>query len=111
MVAEGKTIRQICAKFDVSPSTIMRWVAQDEASKEQYTRAREAAADMFESEIIEAAMTTSPENAAADRVKIDALKWVAARRAPKRYGEKITAEHTGVDGTALMPTTIRIVSE
>jgi hypothetical protein len=28
-------------------------------------------------------------------VKIDALKWVAARRAPKRYGDKVQTEHSG----------------
>jgi hypothetical protein len=40
-------------------------------------------------------MATDSEKAPADRVKIDALKWVAARRAPKRYGDKIQTEHSG----------------
>ena len=54
------------------------------------TRARESAADIFETDIIEAALSCGPESASSDRVKIDALKWVAARRSPKKYGDRIT---------------------
>lgn len=111
MVADGKTIRQISAHFNVAASSIIRWVTSTPQYAEQYTRARDASADSFESEIIEAAMSTDSESAAGDRVKIDALKWVAARRAPKRYGDKVQQEITGADGAALIPTTIRLVSE
>jgi len=97
LVAEGKTIRQIVAETGASIGSIITWTAKPEHS-EQYTRAREAAADLFETDIIEAALSASPETAASDRVKIDALKWVAARRAPKKYGDKVQNEHTGKDG-------------
>ena len=86
LVAEGQTLRQIEAKIGVPMGTMLRWIAKEEHT-EQYTRARESASDIYETYIIEAAMTVSPETAAADRVKIDALKWVAARRAPKKYGD------------------------
>lgn len=89
MVAHGKTLRQIQAEIGVSMGTLLNWATRPE-HVEQYARAREAASDIFETDIIEAAMCVSPESAAADRVKIDALKWVAARRAPKKYGDRIT---------------------
>jgi hypothetical protein len=94
-VADGDTLRAIATSYGVSPGTILNWVTSTPEDVEQYTRARAAAADLFESEIIESAMATDSEKAPADRVKIDALKWVAARRAPKRYGDKIQTEHSG----------------
>lgn len=97
MVAEGKTMRQISESLGYSLGTLINWSTRPE-HVEQYTRAREAAADIFEADIIEAALSCGPETASSDRVKIDALKWVAARRAPKKYGDKIQNEHTGKDG-------------
>lgn len=98
MVVEGQTVRQIADHFGVSPGTVLYWIESKPEYAEQYARARASAADMFENDIIEAAQAVTPETAAADRVKIDALKWVAARRAPKRYGDKLQQEVTGPDG-------------
>ncbi len=95
MVAEGKTLRQIGKEIGVSAGRICGWVAEDPEFAEQYARARDTASDIFETEIIEAALAVSPETAQADRVKIDAMKWVAARRAPKKYGERVQTEHSG----------------
>lgn len=108
MVAEGKTLRQIGEHYGVTHGAILRWVGLTPESRDQYARAREAAADLFEAEIIEAAMAASPESAPADRVKIDALKWVAARRAPKKYGDRQALEMTGANGG---PIVTRDVSE
>lgn len=98
MVVEGQTLRQIADHFGVTCGGVLYWIESKPEYTEQYTRARASAADMFENDIIEAAHAVTPETAAADRVKIDALKWVAARRAPKRYGDKITQEVVGSDG-------------
>lgn len=101
LVSEGKTLRQISAELGLSMGTIMRMMLRPE-HMEQYARARETASDIFENDIIEAAQCASPETAAADRVKIDALKWVAARRAPKRYGDRVQQEVTGPNGAPLV---------
>lgn len=100
-VANGKTLRQIAAQFGVTCGAILQWIAADDDYAKQYARARDSAADLFETEIIEAAMAVGPETAAADRVKIDALKWVAARRAPKKYGDRVAQEISGPDGSAV----------
>lgn len=94
LVAEGKTLRQVSAEMKLSVGMLLKMVA-DPPYSDQYARARDSAADLFETEIIEAAMATSPDTATADRVKIDALKWVAARRAPKKYGDRVQQEHSG----------------
>lgn len=88
LVALGKTLRQVETAVGVPMGTLLRWIGE-EPFVEQYTRARELASDIFETDIIEAAHASSPETAASDRVKIDALKWVAARRAPKKYGDRL----------------------
>ncbi len=92
-VAEGQTIRQVARTLGISPGHALRIInrADDEWQK-QYARARDIAADLFESDIIMHAEASSPETAASDRVKIDALKWVAARRAPKRYSDRMVQE-------------------
>jgi hypothetical protein len=92
-VAEGKTLRQISASMKLSVGMLLKMVAVPPYS-EQYTRARESAADLFEADIITAAMAVTPETAAADRVQIEALKWVAGRRAPKKYGDRIQQDVT-----------------
>lgn len=98
-VAEGQTIRQIAAALNCSPGRVLQIINEggDEVAK-QYARARDLAADLFEADIYTAAEACTPETAAADRVKIDALKWIAARRAPKRYSEKLLQEISGPDG-------------
>lgn len=105
MVAEGKTMRQISASLGFSLGSMLRWTTLP-GHLEQYARARESAADIFETDIIEAALSCGPESASSDRVKIDALKWVAARRAPKKYGDRIENRHTDGDGNNL---TVQVV--
>jgi hypothetical protein len=35
---------------------------------------------------------------ARSRLRVDARKWLMARLAPKKYGDKMLKEHTGADG-------------
>lgn len=106
MVAEGRTLRQISADIGFSMGTILNWVTKPE-HVEKYAAARDAASDIFETEILEAALAVSPETAAADRVKIDALKWAAAKRSPKKYGDRIENRLADADGNALTVQVIR----
>lgn len=96
-VSNGQTLQVIADFYGVSIGTILNWVTKEE-TVDKYTRAREAASDLFESKILERVELITPESAAADRVAIDTLKWIAARRSPKKYGDKITQELTGKDG-------------
>lgn len=109
-VANGDTLQVIATSYDVSIGTILNWATKEE-NTDNYARAREAAADLFESKIITRAETVTPESAAADRVAIDALKWVAARRAPKKYGDKIQQEIVGANGGAIQVNTTAMSAE
>lgn len=96
-VANGETLQVIADFYGVSIGTILNWVTKKD-NVDNYTRAREAASDLFESKILSRVELITPESAAADRVAIDTLKWIAARRSPKKYGDKVTQEVTGIDG-------------
>jgi len=93
-IADGKTLREL----KVATSTVMRWVADHPEFREQYARAREAQADSLAEEIIHEARKATPANAQAVRVQIDALKWAASKRAPKKYGDRASVEHSGPEG-------------
>jgi hypothetical protein len=105
MVANGQTLKEIAAQFNVQPGTILNWVTYSQEAIDSYTRARTAAADLFESDVIDTARATTRETANADRVAIDAYKWVAARRNSRVYGEQSKVTHEGAIGIAEIPMT------
>ena len=90
-VAAGESMRTICAD-DGMPSrqTVLNWLEAHPAFLAKHARAREAQADVMDERIMDAAEACTPETAPADRVKIDAFKWRAARLNPKRYGDRTT---------------------
>lgn len=101
LIAEGKTLVHICALDDFPHySTVCRWLSAHEEFRENYARARQVQADYFADETIVIA-DTEPDPQVA-RVRIDARKWHASKTAPKKYGDKITQEHTGADGGAII---------
>ena len=74
----------------------MQWLDEDEKFSENYTRARENAADADADIITDireqvVAGTIAPDVA---RVAIDAAKWSAGKRKPKKYGDKLDLNTT-----------------
>lgn len=99
MVAEGETLRDIGRTIGLSAGHLIRIVSSSPEAERQYAIARDAAGDVLEAEIMEAGRNVREETAKSDRVRIDTLKWVAARRAPKRYGDRVQTDHTSSDGS------------
>ena len=96
-LAAGKSLSAICKMAGMpSRSRVMSWLhsADDEPEyqefRDRYARARSAQADAYFDQIVDVANNATAATAAADRVKIDALKWVAARMAPDRYGDRVS---------------------
>lgn len=76
--------------------TILRWLNASEAFRGQYMRAREAQADYWADQIIDISdLSDDDENVNRSRLRVDTRKWLMARMAPKKYGDKTTAELTG----------------
>lgn len=100
-LADGKSLRRICRQDGMpSVSTVMRWCADDEHWREQYVRAREAGDDAMAEDIHEIA-DEDGKDPQDKRVRIDARKWLLAKRQPKKYGDATTLKHADADGEKL----------
>ncbi len=123
-IASGLPLRAIAAMPGMPAlSTMMVWLDGRHAEfTEQYARAREAQADKMAEEILsiadeECTMVRSDKHGSKDddgagntevlfdatavarnRLRVDARKWLASKMAPKKYGDKIQAEHSGPNG-------------
>ena len=97
MISKGRTITSICSDDDMPGlDAVYGWLRKQPAFAEAYARAREDQQDTFAAQILDISDTeTDPHRA---RNRIDARKWHAAKAAPRKYGEKVTQEHTGADG-------------
>lgn len=120
-LAEGESLRTVCADEAMpGQTTLYRWLADNAEFREQYAGARERQADHYASEIIDIAdeectmvktakfgkggdddteddieVVFDATAVARNRLRVDARKWYASKLAPKKYGDKITQEHTG----------------
>ena len=104
---EGEDLVTICADADMpSRRTVYRWMDEFPDFDTQCARAREGLADFEASRISEIAKDCTPESAPADRVKLAALQWLASKRAPKRWGDRVEIdakiETIGAASEALM---------
>lgn len=98
----------------------MRWLHIHSEFRDQYARAREAQAEHWADEIIEISddgtndwterqnkdgstyEAIDSEHINRSRLRVDTRKWLMARMAPKKYGDKVTQEVTGGDGGPLV---------
>lgn len=93
---EGESMRSICSAEGMPDrQTVVNWLASGEYKEfaTKYALAREAQADYMDDLILDIAKGCTVETANADRVKLDALKWRAARLAPKRYADRQVYDH------------------
>ncbi len=108
-LADGESLRAICASDDMpSKTSVFRWLAVNEAFRDQYARAREAQADHLVDEILEisddatndwmvrngkdgedSTYVLNGEHVQRSRLRVDSRKWFASKVAPKKYGEKL----------------------
>jgi hypothetical protein len=97
----GEAIHSICGDPNmVSWKTICRWKREFSEFAAQYARVRESSAESFEHLALAAAMNATPEDFQANRLLVDTLKWAAAKRHPKVYGDRIDATVTFTSGLA-----------
>lgn len=115
-IGDGESLRSICADDDMpNKATVFRWLAANEKFSDQYARARETQADTLFDEMLDiaddarndwmersgdedAGWQVNGENIQRSKLRLEARKWMAGKLRPKKYGEKITQEHTGDGG-------------
>lgn len=102
-IANGASMRGLCAEQNMPDrNTVLRWLNERPDFAAKYARAREAQADYMDDQILDVANNSTNETANADRVKILAYQWRAAKLAPKRYGDRLDIRNDS---------TLRVVSE
>jgi hypothetical protein len=89
LMVEGNDMVKACHQLDIARSTVYRWMDENPEFKARCARAREALADYDAFRIAEISTNATAESAQADRVRLAALQWLAAKRAPKVYGDKL----------------------
>ena len=122
-MAEGESLRTICKDEDMpARSTVFLWLAAHKEFSDLYARAVDARAHLLAEEILEISddgrndtykddegnVMTDHDVIARSRLRVDSRKWLAARLAPRKYGDKITQEVTGADGGPIKSEVTRI---
>lgn len=113
MVEEGMSLRSILLEPDMPDRvTFFKWIDEDENKLNQYVRAMEGRADYYADEILELSDTQNvdayiePETGKTiidgtaiqrSKLQVDTRKWLMARMAPKKYGDKSTTVLEGGD--------------
>lgn len=106
MLIEGYSLRKICLGDEMPhAATVCRWLASNEAFREQYAQAREAQADTLADEILDIAddgtndwmadkeaedgFRYNGDAVQRSRLRVDSRKWLASKLKPKKYSEKM----------------------
>lgn len=109
LLESGDTLHEACDKVvgGPAPHTVLRWVREDPAFSEQYSRARELGYLVLADKILKTANEPVPltDAGATDsgyvadkRLRVDTQKWLLSKALPKIYGDKVLNEHTGANG-------------
>jgi len=97
-IADGQGLVSFLKQREDMPSysTVMRWIRDNPEFAEMYTRACEDMADNDADKISDVAQRVidGEIDPQAARVAIDAYKWSAGKRRPRKYGDKIEIDQT-----------------
>jgi hypothetical protein len=100
-IACGEPLASVCRRKGMPAyRTVMRWLVDNEGFRHNYARAREDQANADADTVGDIALQVlaGKVEPQAARVAIDALKWAAAKRNPKKYGDRQEHRHTGANG-------------
>ena len=120
ILAEISTTRDslatICKRNESfpSPATVYKWLIEQPQFSENYARAKEEQLQILADELVPIADTPEvgekiretkdgPMREIGDmiehrKLQIDTRKWLLSKLAPKKYGDKISQEHSGPEG-------------
>lgn len=110
-LANGETLRAICRDLGIAHNVVVDWRNQDPVFDDHYARAIATGYDAEADQIVDlsqrpyslvpnksGALVIDPGEVAARRLETDTRKWVLARRAPKKYGDRVQTEISGPEG-------------
>jgi hypothetical protein len=100
----GESVAAICRDPKMpAEATFYNWLADKDNSAllERYVRACEVRAFQMADEIIEIADDYDRAGTNDRRLSVETRKWMMARLAPKKYGDKVELEHGGEVGVRI----------
>jgi hypothetical protein len=114
-ISHGESLNKIVRDEDMPGNgTVFRWLAARPEFREKYARAREAQMDAMAEEILAIAdesqydfkevngcTIVDHENIQRSRLRVDTRKWLMAKLAPKKYGDKQQMEVSSESETSL----------
>ena len=98
-VAEGETLTAIGQALGMPMGTLFSRCTATSELQRRYWLAKEASAEVLESELIETCRDLSLTNDKAARVKLAGLQWLLSKRCTKRYGDRLALDHASPDGS------------
>lgn len=91
-IANGESLKSIGLDPEMpSSATVLNWARRYPAFGDAYAEARRMMADSLSDMALEVAMTTNPREVWADKLRVDTIRWLAARQAPHKYCERLQA--------------------
>lgn len=98
-ILEGVAISQICLNIGIAEVSFYRHRLEDADFESTIVRAQEQAQEVEVDRMLALADSADAENYNAIKLKIWARMWIAGKRKPKKYGDKMAV--TGADGGAI----------
>jgi len=97
LITNGLGLVKACEQVNVSYNTVVKWLQNDASFMKMYAQAREIQADYYADNILETIDNASSDRNEIERAKIkaEALKWIASKLKPKRYGDKLDLTSDG----------------
>ncbi|HQS17106.1 hypothetical protein [Reyranella sp.] len=94
-LADGELLCDICRPARMpSRDTVRGWQSEHGPFRDRYAAARDQQADALAEEAIQIARNADADSVAVCRLQIDTIKWLIAKIAPRRYGDKVLPDAT-----------------
>lgn len=102
-IIAGESVHQICKSQGMpSEPSFYRKMMADPEFERTITRAREVAQEPETEKLKDIADGATPETVNVAKLQIWTRMWIASKKAPKKYGDKVHQEITGADGSPLV---------
>jgi hypothetical protein len=116
-IAQGQSLREVLREVGMPDRvTVLRWLDRHPEFRTQYAQAREDQAEYWAEEILAISddgsndwveretksgniiTVVDHEHIARSKLRVDTRRWLMSKLLPKKYGERLMAEHSGPDG-------------
>ncbi len=92
-IANGESLKSIGLDPAMpSSATVLYWVRRYPDFGDAYAQARRMMGESLGDMALEVALGTNPGEVWADKLKVDTIRWMAARQAPHKYCERLQVE-------------------